>query len=213
MSKHRSIVSSLGLLAALALASPALAQSSASADANASSALASKVEQRAAQVSSDQMAQTDAKLAAQAKKLDASASGSGAATVATRLSKEFGVSADALSAERAQFDMGWGQIMIAHTLEASASGTTADQLLTLRQSGMGWGEIAAGLGLSLGKSVSAVNAESQVALGQAKADGQVARIAGAGAAANVNAASGAHLPAAASTQASVHAGLGLGLGR
>lgn len=165
-------------------------------------------------VSADSRAQTDAKLAAQAKKVDAAAAASASAdaTVATRLSKEFNIGADVLASERQQFDVGWGQILIAHTLEASAkSGSvTADQLLELRQQGQGWGEIAAGLGLSLGKSVSAVNAESRVALGQAKADGQVQHIQAASAQAGVSAASEAHLPAA---DASVHAGLGLGLGR
>jgi hypothetical protein len=86
---------------------------------------------------------------------------------------------------------------------------TADQLLGLRQSGMGWGQIAAGLGLSLGKAMSAVSAESQVALGQARADGQVARIQGAGVQAGMNTAAEAHLPAA---NASVTSGVGLGLG-
>lgn len=214
MTKHRVILSGLGVLAALALTNPSLAQtasSSASGDAKSSATLdKAKMQEQAAKVSADSRAQTDAKLTAQAKKIDATASASGSATVATRMSKEFGVSADVLTSERQQFDVGWGQIMIAHTLMASATnGVTADQLLQLRQQGMGWGEIAAGLGLSLGRTVSAVNAESRVALGQAKGDGQVARIQGAGAQAHGSSTTEAHLPA---TNASVHAGLGLGLG-
>lgn len=212
MTKHRVVVYGFGLLLTLALASPGLAQSSAT---QSSATLdAQKMQERAAKVSVEQRTQTDAKLAADAKKVDQSASSSGEATMASRLSKEFGVSADALASQRSQFDAGWGEIMIAHTLQASATGkATADQLLQLRKDGMGWGEIAAGLGLSLGKSVSAVNAESQVALGQTRADGKVAHIQSAapsaGAAANTNAATQVHTPAA---DASVHAGVGLGLG-
>jgi hypothetical protein len=48
-----------------------------------------------------------------------------------------------------------------------------------------------------------------VALGQARADGQVARIQGAGVQAGMNTAAEAHLPAA---NASVTSGVGLGLG-
>jgi len=163
-----------------------------------------------ADASADSRAQADARLAAQAKKVDASAT-TGAA-IATRLSKEFHVSTDVLTSERQQFDAGWGEIVIAHTLEASAKNgsVTADQLLELNRNGQGWGEIATGLGLSLGKTMSAVNAESRVALGQAKADGQVQRIGTTPAQASVSSATQAHLPAA---DASVHAGLGLGLGR
>ena len=215
MTKQRMILSGLGVLATLALSHPGLAQTSASSSAsgNAQSSATidqAKIVERAAKVSADQRTQTDAKLEAQAKKIDATASGSGDASAAARLSKEFGVSADVLTSERQQFDVGWGQILIAHTLEASAkNGASADQLLDLRKQGMGWGEIAAGLGLSLGRTVSAVSAESKVALGQAKTDGQVARIPGVGAQVGASSATEAHLPAA---DASVHAGLGLGLG-
>ncbi len=217
MTKHRRILSWLGILVALALAGPGLAQtsisSSASGNAQSSATLdKTRLQEQAAKVSADSRAQAGAKLAALAKKIDVtgSASASGDATVTTRISKEFGVSAAALANQRQQFGVGWGQILIAHTLEASAKNeVSADQILDLRQEGMGWGEIAAGLGLSLGKTVSAVSAESRVALGQARADGQVQRIQGAGVQASAASATEAHLPA---TDASVHAGLGLGLG-
>src|SRR5437867_11585576 len=83
--------------------------------------------------------------------------------------------------------------MIAQTLALnSKSDVTADQLITLHKDGMGWGQIAAGLGLRLGEVVSAVNAESHVASGQAKADGKVAVVHGEGAKAGLGAGAGVH---------------------
>jgi hypothetical protein len=210
MTKQRAILSAVGVLAALALSSAVQADTAASAQSGATLDK-SKLMEQASSVSADARAHTDAKLAAQAKKVDSAAKSStdAGATVAARLSKEFGVSADVLASERQQFDTGWGQIMIAHSIAASATnGVTADQLLTMHKDGMGWGDIAAGLGLSMGKTVSATNADTQMALGHTKASSQMTKT-GAGAQAGVSSATEAHAPA---TDASVHAGLGLGLG-
>ena len=51
----------------------------------------------------------------------------------------------------------------------------------MQKTGMGWGEIAAGLGLNLGETVSAVQSEGKVAGGTVKADGKIAVAHGEGA--------------------------------
>jgi hypothetical protein len=135
------------------------------------------IEERSAKVSSQQRAQADNNLMATARKVDHGAAKAGETAVATRLATEFGLAPEDLINERTKYKTGWGELVIAHTLAASMQGgMTADQLYGLRKSGMGWGKIAAGLGLSLQQTVSAVSAEGQVALGLAKPDGKVKRI-------------------------------------
>ena len=102
--------------------------------------------------------------------------------VSSRLATEFGMTGEALVAEKNDLGASWGQLMIAHTLMANSKTEIATkELVDMHQQGMGWGKIAAGLGLKLGEVVSAVNAESRVASGLAKADGKVAVIHGEGA--------------------------------
>src|SRR5437899_10397045 len=82
--------------------------------------------------------------------------------------------------------------MIALALSANAKASvTAEQLLQLRADHMGWGQIAAGLGLDLGDAVSAAKAEARVAAGLAKPDRRVAVIHGEGARAGAGAGLGA----------------------
>jgi len=96
--------------------------------------------------------------------------------------------------------------MIAHTLAANATdGVTVEQLIAMHQTGTGWGQIAAGMGLSLGDVISAVNAEQRVADGLARADGKVAVIHGEGARAGLGAGLGANAGPGAK-------GLGVGAG-
>jgi hypothetical protein len=98
-------------------------------------------------------------------------------TVASRLGADFGMTPDVLIAEKGKYQTGWGELMIAHTILASAKGgATLDQLFELRRNGMGWGQIGYGLGLKLDGIVSAVKSQSRVALGTAKADGRPAKI-------------------------------------
>jgi hypothetical protein len=203
MTRHTMLV--LGALSAAAIAGPAGAQSSsASADAQ---ARLEAVRSRGAQVSAEATKKVEAKLAAEASKVDVQSEQKGEAAVAARLAKEFHVSADALTEERARFDAGWGELMIAHTLDANAkTDLTMDQILSLRQEGMGWGQIAGGLGLSPGGAVSAVQAETRVASGLDRPDGRVAPIS-----AGVTSASSTHATAG-STGAGVTTGLGIGLG-
>ena len=84
---------------------------------------------------------------------------------------------------------------------------SVQQLMEMRDGGMGWGQIAAGLGLNLGSMVSAVKSESRVAEGQTKADGRVAVIHAQGAHAGAGGEVGAHAGLDAR-----HQGLGAGAG-
>ena len=106
--------------------------------------------------------------------------------------------------------------MIAHTLMSNASAeVTARQVFDLRTEGMGWGQIAHGMGLKLGPSLTAVKSEARVARGLEKADGKVSTIAGPGSRAGAKAAAKAAAKAsikanATGTQAKVGAGAGVG---
>jgi len=117
----------------------------------------------------------DAKFEAAAKKADADASAQGEAKIAGRLGAEFGMTAEELTTEREALGCSWGELMIAHSLHAlSTTEVSVAQLFELRKDNTGWGQIAAGLGLKLGETVSAVQAEGRVAAGLAKPDGKVA---------------------------------------
>lgn len=127
---------------------------------------------RSAKVSVESRTRAEGQIEASAKEIDAHASGDGETKVAGRLGKEFGMTGDAVIAEKQSLGASWGDLTIAHALAANAtSGATVNDLVALKQDGMGWGQIAAGLGLKLGAVVSGVKAESQVARGLAKADG------------------------------------------
>jgi len=119
----------------------------------------------------------DKQLMTHAKSVDAEATSKGDQTVVGRLATEFGMTPDALTSERAQFNTGWGDLMIAHMLAANSKTTvTVQDLFQMRTDGMGWGQIANGLGFRLGEVVSATKAETRVATGLSKPDGKPARI-------------------------------------
>jgi hypothetical protein len=122
----------------------------------------------------------NARLDALDKNVDAAATKEGDQKVADRLSKEFGVPSEALMQEKSQFNVGWGQLTIAHTLVANAkTPVTPQQMFDMRSSGMGWGQIAHGMGFKLGDVMTATKSETSVATGHAKPDGKVAMIHGA----------------------------------
>jgi len=181
---------------------------SASADA---SALKDRIETKAAKTSARARAKAEAKLEATADQVDAEAKDS-EAKVARRLSAEFDMTTDALIDQKSTLEASWGDLMIAHTLDASTrTDVTVDQLVTMHEDGMGWGDIAAGLGLDLGEVVSAVRTEAKVAGGQLAADGKVAVAHASGA----QVGAGAGLKTSAATQAGgakVDASAGVGLG-
>jgi hypothetical protein len=165
------------------------------------------IEQKSAKVAAETRARAESQLEVTSKQVETTVEKGGEANVAQRLGAEFGTSAQALTDERTRLNVSWGQLMIAHTIAANSNtGVTAEQLLECKRDGMGWGTIAAGLGLNLGSVVSGVKAEGQVANGIAKADGRVSRMRGEGArASNVGAQAGMSVGHA-------HAGAGLGVG-
>ncbi|MBI5710510.1 MAG: hypothetical protein HZC42_09435 [Candidatus Eisenbacteria bacterium] len=170
----------------------ATAEASASAEASFEK-MKQDIEAKGAKVSAEARAKAEAKLEATAKRVDEDAT-RGEQTVAGRLAKEFGMTVQALLDEKSQLDLSWGQLMIAHTLEANAKAdVTVQQLVEMHGDGMGWGQIAAGLGLKLGDAVSAVNSEGRVAAGEVRADGRVAVIHGEGARAGLGVGAGAGL--------------------
>ncbi len=148
--------------------------------------LRGRIIDKATDVSSRAKSKAEARLTASAQRVDDLVNQQGDAAVATRLATEFGLATEVLSKERQSFTASWGDVMIAHTLSSNVGGdVSAAQLLAIRTQGMGWGQMAAGLGLDLGSAVSSVNAESRVASGLARADGKVAMIRGEGARAGV----------------------------
>jgi hypothetical protein len=129
---------------------------------------------------------TEKKLRETVRKVEEEAATNGDQTVASRLGAEFGMTPDALIAEKGTYKTGWGELMIAHTLLANvkSGAVTLDQLFEMRRNGLGWGQIGHGLDFKLSGVVSAVKAESRVAIGAVKADGRPAKIQSASAKAN-----------------------------
>jgi hypothetical protein len=120
-------------------------------------------------------ASADRDLAAKARDIDRASVGE--TRVARYLGAEFCMSEEAIVTEKRDLGVSWGNLTIAHTLAASdKQSMTVTQVLQLHDRGMGWGQIAAGLGFRLDDAVRAVNAESRVARGRVKADGRTVRI-------------------------------------
>ena len=169
------------------------------------------IEKKAEKVPAQAKAKAETQIGASVDQVNKTAALDGDVTVATRLAGEFGTTPEALTAEKHALDVSWGQLMIAHTLVANTKTTmTVDQLVAMNKDGMGWGQIAAGLGLQLGSVVSSVNAEGRVAHGLDKADGHVAAMKGEGAKLGGGAGANAGLGVQAG-KANVNAGAGLGL--
>ena len=138
---------------------------------------ADEVKQKAAKVSAKARTDADKKMDLSGKDVDRASISAGETKVAERLGTQFGMTAEAITAEKNALNTSWGNLMIAHTLAANAGGgVTAENLVQMHSSGMGWGQIAAGLGLKLGEAIRAVRAEDHVANGKAKATGKVAVI-------------------------------------
>src|SRR6266478_2357846 len=77
-----------------------------------------------------------------------------------RISAETGVPVATLQAERASTGLGWGGLEKAHLL-ANESGQSFDTVVGKFHGGEGWGKIAHGYGLNLGKVVSGARRSSQ----------------------------------------------------
>ena len=130
------------------------------------------VRARAAKAKLGRTEEAEKQVETAAQEVQAEASAKGDAAVASRLATRFGVTADDLLAERSKFNAGWGELLIANTLVASSkTGLAVDQVFQLRGEGMGWGQIAHGMGLKLGDVASAARSEGRVAKGLADAPG------------------------------------------
>jgi hypothetical protein len=112
-----------------------------------------------------------------AKSRDINRASVGETRVAAFLGAEFGMSEQEIVEERMALGASWGNFTIAHTLATSdKQGMTVAQVLQLHDSGLEWGQVAAGLGMNLDDVVRAVATETHVAMGRAHADGKVAPI-------------------------------------
>jgi len=170
-----------------------------------------RVKERGLKAPAKARADVDKKLDEIEKQVENEATAKGEAAVAGRIAGEFGMTADALTAERNQFNRGWGEILVAHTLLANAkTDAMIADIFQMRNQGMGWGAIAAGLDLRLGEVVPAVKSEGRVATGLAKGNGKAAKI-HSGASAAVGA--GAKVQGKAGAKGGVTgAGVGVGAG-
>ncbi len=176
MHRHAMTAILLGLLALPAV--PALAEDAppaslpATASAKAESRLAA-VRARAQKAKPDEGKKAEEQLATASKDLDADAAKTGDAAIASRLATKFGLTTDELLADRSTLGGGWGEVLIAQTLVSdSKSGLTIDQVQKLRSEGMGWGQIARGMGVKLGTVVRAVKSEAKpTGGGAAKSNG------------------------------------------
>jgi hypothetical protein len=136
-----------------------------------------KVKERGLKAPEKDRLDVDKKLDEIEKQIENEASAKGDAAVAGRIAGEFGLTADALTAERSQYSRGWGELLVAHAIVANAkTPMTMENLFQLRTQGIGWGQIAAGLDLKLADVVTAVKTEGRVATGLAKGDGKPATI-------------------------------------
>jgi predicted Zn-dependent protease with MMP-like domain len=178
------------------------------------------IRERAAKVNVKANEKWNADVAASVAQTDKAGTADGR-QIATRLGTEFGMSPDAITTEKSDLNTSWGELMIAHTLMAnSTTDVTAKDLLDMRTQGMGWGQIAIGMGFHLGDAISAAKAEGRVANGLDKADGNVATIHGPNARSGPGATKAeSHAAAkvgargaASTTAATEHAKLGVGAG-
>ena len=174
----------------------AKAEAKAKADAKVQARLAA-IKERGAKISAKSRAEAEAKLSATMKEVNDHQSTDGEQKLAARLAAEFGTSAEAVLAEKRETGCSWGELMLAHTLDAnSEEDVTAAQLIQLHKDGTGWGQICAGLGFKLGEVVTAARAESRVAAGLAQPDGKAAQLTG-GARVGIGPAAGATVEGAA----------------
>ena len=132
-----------------------------------------EIRTRAREMPASKRESVEKQLLTSSKRVDTDAAKLGEIPVRDRLAAEFGMTPEALAAQREVFKMGWGELMMAHTLVANSNGElTIEQIDALRKEGLGWGELAHGLGLNTTGFVTAVKNEVSVARGTAKPDGK-----------------------------------------
>jgi hypothetical protein len=134
--------------------------------------------ERARRANAEEAARIDKQLTQMATQIDKGATRDGNAKIAERLASDFGLRSDSLAAQRTRYGVGWGDLLIAHTLYASRDTTVADSAVTLddifrmRSDRMGWGQIASGLDLRMGDVVPTIRTQSRVATGEVRANGR-----------------------------------------
>ena len=132
-----------------------------------------EIRTRAREMPASKRESIEKQLLTSSKRVDTDAAKLGEIPVRDRLAAEFGMEPENLAAQREHFGMGWGELMMAHTLVANSNGElTIEQIDALRKEGLGWGELAHGLGLNTTGFVTAVKNEVSVARGTAKPDGK-----------------------------------------
>jgi len=108
-------------------------------------------------------------------KVEKTVSRQGEDVVAARMGRELGMEPAALIRQQAELECFLGDLLIAHSLLANAQTTlNARQIVALHDGGMGWADIALGLGLRLHHVVRALINETRVAAGLSRGDGKVA---------------------------------------
>jgi hypothetical protein len=137
-----------------------------------------EIRERARTMAASKRASVEKELTASSKRVDTEATRIGESPVRDRIAAEFGLTPEALAAEREQFGIGWGELLIAHTLVANSKGDlTLDQVRTLRGEGLGWCQLVYGLGVNTEGFIVAMKNEVSVARGTAKPDGKPALVA------------------------------------
>jgi len=125
-----------------------------------------RIRARAAQIDPKEKETTEKSLKETAAEVDAATAKKEKMEVAGRLAAEFGGVPELYAGEHDRLKGGWGDLAIAHTVLANAKTTvTIDQLYDLRQEGLGWGQIAHGLDLSLGEFVKMAHSNGKSAVG------------------------------------------------
>jgi len=138
------------------------------------------IEQRGEAVSAAVRKSTELRVMGLARQIDLEAESDHAAFM-ERLSTEFGEPIARIASQRTMSRAPWGEYVIAHTLRASVGfPITTSQIVALHRDGMAWAMVAHGLGLDVESFVRAIDAERQVALGESRPNGRVARIVAAG---------------------------------
>lgn len=135
------------------------------------------IEKRGEMVSAAVRKSTEPRLVALARQIDVEAE-SAPDAMAQRMGAECGMTAKAVANERKSCRSGWGEYVIARTMCANTSFPIAPaQVVDLHRDGMSWAMVAHGMGLDVESFVRACETQRQVALGETKPDGRMARIA------------------------------------
>lgn len=106
----------------------------------------SVIRERAEQMPIDRRLDMDKRIRATIDKVNDDAARRGQAVFAAKLAAAYGTTKDALLDEKATLGLGWGDLVVAHTLLGNSARKVAlVDLATLRSDGLSWSAIAYGL--------------------------------------------------------------------